>query len=98
MRYKDGRNRFSPCFNRDTATYCIVFCGCIWLLGDFVSPAIATTDRITGAEAVARMSVILGSPEQFADNMKNSTQDFIKDHFGSMAIAVAFGIAIRMRG
>jgi hypothetical protein len=29
--------------------------------------------------------------------MKNSTQDFIADHFGTMAIAAAFGIAIRMR-
>jgi hypothetical protein len=88
--------RFNGCHSCRLAALSIVLgCG-FWVLGDTFSPAIAG-DRITGAEAVARMSVVLGSPEQFADNMKNSTQDFIADHFGSMAIACAFGIAIRMR-
>jgi hypothetical protein len=72
-------------------------CGDIWLLGDSVRFLISA-DRITGEQAVARMKVILGTPQAFADNMKASTQDFIADHFGAMAIACAFGIAIRMRG
>ncbi|MCC3575243.1 MAG: hypothetical protein JGK30_25960 [Microcoleus sp. PH2017_40_RAT_O_B] len=46
---------------------------------------------------MANIQSLLGSPEQFALDMKTTTQDFIKDHFGSMAIAAAFGIAIRMR-
>jgi hypothetical protein len=88
--------RFNGCHFSPLAALFIVFgCG-FWVLGDTFSPAIAG-DRITGPEAVAKMSVVLGSPEQFADNMKMSTQDFIADHFGSMAIACAFGIAIRMR-
>lgn len=89
-------SRFNGCRFSRLASFLAVFGCSFWFLGYFVSPAIAT-DRITGAQAVAKMSVILGSPEQFADNMKNSTQDFIADHFGSMAIACAFGIAIRMR-
>jgi hypothetical protein len=88
--------RFNGCHSRRLATLFIVFgCG-FWLLGNSFSSAIAT-DRITGPQAVSRMSLVLGSPDQFATNMKNSTQDFIADHFGSMAIAAAFGIAIRMR-
>jgi hypothetical protein len=43
------------------------------------------------------MSAILGSSEQFSNDLKNSTQDFIQDHFGTMAIATALGIAIRIR-
>jgi hypothetical protein len=69
----------------------------VWLLGDSVR-FLASADRITGSQAVAKMRVILGTPQAFADNMKASTQDFITDHFGAMAIACAFGIAIRMRG
>jgi hypothetical protein len=72
-------------------------CGDIWLLGDSVCFLISA-DRITGEQAVGRMKAILGTPQAFADNMKASTQDFIADHFGAMAIACAFGIAIRMRG
>jgi hypothetical protein len=84
-------NGRSPC---RLAAFSIVLSLPFWLLGNFDSFSLAS-GRITGAEAVAKMSAILGSPEQFADNMKLSTQDFIEDHFGSMAIAVAFGIAIR---
>jgi hypothetical protein len=76
-----------------------IFCSLFWFLGNSFSPAIAVSpgDRITGAQAVERMSAVLGSPDRFASHMKDSTQDFIADHFGSMAIACAFGIAIRMR-
>ncbi|HAT77550.1 MAG TPA: hypothetical protein DCS19_12170 [Flavobacterium sp.] len=88
--------RFNFHYSSPLATLSIVFGCSFWFLGNFVSPALAT-DRITGAEAISKMKIVLGSPEQFADNMKNSTQDFINDHFGSMAIACAFGIAIRMR-
>lgn len=71
--------------------------GDIWLLGDSVR-FLASADRITGEQAVSRMKAVLGTPQALADNMKASTQDFIADHFGAMAIACAFGIAIRMRG
>jgi hypothetical protein len=54
-------------------------------------------DRITGAQAVATLQTFLGTPEQFIADMKSTTQDFIQDHFGSLAIAAAFGIAVRMR-
>ena len=94
----DDARRFTRSYSRGLASFPIVFCGTLWILGNFVSPAIASSGRITGADAVARMSAILGSPQTFADNMKNTTQDFIQDHFGTMAIACAFGIAIRMRG
>lgn len=83
--------------SRCLASFSGVICGDIWLLGDSVC-FLASADRITGEQAVARMRVILGTPEAFAANMKASTQDFIADHFGAMAIACAFGIAIRMRG
>jgi hypothetical protein len=79
------------------ASFSGLISGDIWLLGDSIR-FLASADRITGEQAVARMRVILGTPEAFAANMKASTQDFIADHFGAMAIACAFGIAIRMRG
>jgi hypothetical protein len=79
------------------ASFSDFVCGDVWLLGDSVR-FLASADRITGEQAVARMRTILGTPEAFADNMRVSTQDFIADHFGAMAIACAFGIAIRMRG
>jgi hypothetical protein len=88
--------RFNFHYSSSLATLSIVFGCSFWFLGNFVSPALAT-DRITGAQAVENLSRILGSPDTFEANMKNTTQDFISDHFGSMAIAAAFGIAIRMR-
>jgi len=91
---KDG---FDGNSSRRLASFSGFIGGDIWLLGDSVR-FLASADRITGEQAVARMRVILGTPEAFAANMKASTQDFIQDHFGAMAIACAFGIAIRMRG
>ncbi|MEG5044614.1 hypothetical protein [Microcoleus sp. B4-C1] len=88
--------RLNGCHSCRLAALSIILgCG-FWVLGDTFSFAVAG-DRITGAQAVERISTVLGSPEQFAENMRLSTQDFIADHFGSMAIACAFGIAIRMR-
>jgi hypothetical protein len=93
---KDGFDDSYSCF---VASFSGVIGGDIWVLGDsvrFLSSAGA--NRITGEQAVARMRTILGTPQAFAENMRLSTQDFIADHFGAMAIACAFGIAIRMRG
>ena len=88
--------RLDGCPSRRLAALSIILgCG-FWFWGNFNCSALAA-DRITRAQAVANLSVILGSPEQFAADMKESTQDFIKDHFGSLAIAAAFRIAIRMR-
>jgi len=95
MSFENAR-RFISSYPRGVASLFIILCGAVWILGNFVSPAIAN-GRITGPEAVARLSLVLGSPQRFSDDMKNSTQDFIADHFGTMAIAAAFGIAIRMR-
>lgn len=90
---------FNGRYDGRLAALFIVQCCCFWILGNsFGSVALAANiDRITGAEAVERMRQVLGEPQIFEDNMKNSTQDFIEDHFGSMAIATAFAIAIRMK-
>jgi hypothetical protein len=90
-------NGFNGSNSRRLASFSGSECGDVWLLGDSVR-FLASVDRITGSQAVSKMRVILGTPQAFADNMKASTQDFIADHFGAMAIACAFGIAIRMRG
>jgi hypothetical protein len=88
--------RFDGRHSRSFAAFSIIL-GCVfWFFGNFNCSALAVVS-ITGTQVVANLSVILGSPEQFAADMKESTQDFIKDHFGSRAIAAAFGIAIRMR-
>ena len=86
--------RFNGCSSCRLAAFSIILCCPLWFLGNINSFSLAS-GRITGAEAVARMSAILGSPEAFAENMKLSTQDFIKDHFGSMAVACAFGLAMK---
>jgi hypothetical protein len=92
-----GADRFNGCHPCRLAAFSLVLgCG-FWLLGNSHCSALAATDRVTGAEAVSRMSQVLGSPATFQQDMKTSTQDFIADHFGTMAIAAAFGIAIRMR-
>ncbi len=88
--------RFNFRCSSPLTTLSIIFGCSFWFLGNLISPALAI-DRITGAETISKIKIVLGSPEQFADNMKNYTQDFINDNFGSMAIACAFGIAIRMR-
>ena len=89
----------NDCHDGCLAALFIVQCCCFWVLGNsFGSVAVAVNaNRITGAQAVERMRQVLGDPQVFEDNMKNSTQDFIEDHFGSMAIATAFAIAIRMK-
>ncbi|HEY0057342.1 MAG TPA: hypothetical protein VGB63_18475 [Pedobacter sp.] len=90
-------NEFNGSGSRCLASFSGFISGDIWVLGDSVR-FLASVDRITGEEAVSRMRTILGTPQAFAENMRLSTQDFIADHFGAMAIACAFGIAIRMRG
>jgi hypothetical protein len=90
-------NGFNGSGSRCLASFSGLVSGNIWVLGDSVR-FLASADRITGEEAVSRMRTILGTPQAFAENMRLSTQDFIADHFGAMAIACAFGIAIRMRG
>lgn len=80
------------------AAHFVIQCCLFWVLGDSFGFVGATNiDRITGAEAVDRMRQVLGDPALFESNMRESTEDFIKDHFGSMAIATAFAIAIRMK-
>jgi hypothetical protein len=87
-------NGLNGCNSCGLATLLVIQCCCIWFLVDINSPVLAV-DRITGEQAVARMAQVLGTPEAFAADMKESTQDFIRDHFGSLAVATAFGIAIR---
>jgi len=87
-------NGLNGCNSCGLATLLVIQCCCIWFLVDINSPVLAD-DRITGEQAVARMAQVLGTPEAFAADMKESTEDFIKDHFGSLAVATAFGIAIR---
>jgi len=91
--------RFSPYRFSYLAARFAFFCGLLWLLGDtFCLLAFANTaNRTTGAQAVAILQKVLGSPEDLILDMKSTTQDFIQDHFGTLAIAAAFGIAIRMR-
>jgi hypothetical protein len=86
--------RFNGCTFGCLVTLFIIFCSGLWLLGDFNRPVLAS-DRITGEQAIAKMSAVLGTPEAFAADMKESVQDFITDPFGSLAVATAFGIAIK---
>jgi hypothetical protein len=88
--YRFSRHRFSY-----LATCFAFLCGLLWFLGDTL--CFLANARTTGAEAVANLQQVLGSPEDLILDMKNTTQDFIQDHFGSLAMAAAFGIAIRMR-
>lgn len=90
--YRFGRYRFSY-----LATCFAFLCGLLWFLGDTFCVLAFAAGRTTGAEAVATLQQVLGSPEQLIADMKSTTQDFIQDHFGSLAMAAAFGIAIRMR-
>ena len=90
-------NGFNGSGSRYLASFSGSLSGDILLLGDSIR-FLVSADRITGEQAVARMRVILGTSQAFADNMRASTQDCIADHVGAMAIACAFGIAIRMRG
>lgn len=91
-------HRFNGCFFGYLTAHFIIQCCLFWVLGNsFGFVAAANVDRITGAEAVDRMKQVLGDPQTFETNMRESTEDFTKDHFGSMAIATAFAIAIRMK-
>jgi hypothetical protein len=90
-------NGFNGSRSRCLASFSGSECGDIWLLGDSVRFLAFCRSHYRRASSCKNES-ILGTPQAFADNMKASTQDFIADHFGAMAIACAFGIAIRMRG
>ena len=87
-------NGLNGCNSCGFAALLVIQCCCIWFLVDINSPVLAV-DRITGEQAVARMAQVLGTPEAFAADMKESTEDFIKDHFGSLAIAAAFSLGVR---
>lgn len=91
------RFRFNGCRPRYLASCFAFFCCLLWFLGDTFCVLALANGRTTGAEAVATLQQVLGNPEDLILDMKNTTQDFIQDHFGSLAMAAAFGIAIRMR-
>ena len=99
MHDSNSRSRFNGRRFGYLAACLAFFCCVLWILGDtFCTSVIAAgVDRITGAQAVATLQALLGTPEQFIADMKSTTQDFIQDHFGSLAIAAAFGIAVKMR-
>src|SRR4028119_2273976 len=64
--------RFDGRHSRSFAAFSIIL-GCVfWFFGNFNCSALAVVS-ITGVQAVANLSVILGSPEQFAADMKEST-------------------------
>jgi len=64
--------RLDGCHSCRLAALSIIL-GCdFWFLGNFNCSALAVVS-ITGVQAVANLSVILGSPEQFAADMKEST-------------------------
>ena len=71
-----------------------IWCCTFWLLGNSYSFALAGSP-ITGAQAVAQMREILGDPTTFVQILKEDVEVFIKDHFGSLAIAAAFSLAMR---
>jgi len=50
MSAKDAR-RFNRSHSRGVASFSMVFCGAVGILGNSVSPAIATTGRITGVQS-----------------------------------------------
>jgi hypothetical protein len=87
-------NGLNGCNSCGLAALFVIQCCCIWFLVDINSPVLAV-DRITGEQAVARMAQVLERLKRLQADMKESTEDFIKDHFGSLAVATAFGIAIR---
>jgi hypothetical protein len=65
-------DRLDGCHSCRWAALSIIL-GCdFWLLGNFNCSALAAVS-ITGVQAVANLSVIRGSPEQFAADMKEST-------------------------
>lgn len=97
MHDSSSRSRFNGRRFGYLAACFAFFCCLLWILGHTFCTSVIAADRITGAEAVANLQAILGSPEEFIADMKSTTQDFIQDHFGSLAIAAAFGIAVRMR-
>ena len=97
MHDSNSRSRFNGCRSRYLATRFAFFCCLLWILGNTFCTSVIAADKITGAQAVATLQALLGTPEQFIADMKSTTQDFIQDHFGSLAIAAAFGIAVRMR-
>lgn len=71
-----------------------IWCCSLWLLGNSYSFALAGSP-VTGAQAVSQMRQILGDPTAFIQNLKEDVEAFIHDHFGSLAIAAAFSMAIR---
>ncbi len=97
MHDPNSRFRFNGRRPRYLASCFAFFCCLLWILGNTFCTSVIAVDRITGTQAVSTLQAILGSPEDFISDMKSTTQDFIKDHFGSLAMAAAFGIAIRMR-
>ncbi len=97
MHDSNSRYRFNGRRSRYLASCFAFFCCLFWFLGDTFCFAVVAHDRTTGPEAVAILQEILGSPEQFIADIRSITQGFIEDHFGSLAIAAAFGIAVRMR-
>lgn len=80
------------CLRQRFLIYIALFCAVILVLGH--SQSVLAGGK-TAAEAISQMDEILGDPEDFATEIRLNVQDFIADHFGSLAIATGFSIVVR---
>ncbi|MDB9514141.1 hypothetical protein PN499_23345 [Kamptonema animale CS-326] len=80
------------CLRQRFLIYIALFCAVVFVLGHS-QPVLAGGK--TAAEAISQMDEILGDPEEFATEIRLNVQDFIADHFGSLAIATGFSIVVR---
>ncbi|WP_449420108.1 hypothetical protein [Phormidium nigroviride] len=81
------------CLRQRFLIYIAIFCAVVFVLGHS-QPVLAGGGK-SAAEAISQMDEILGDPEDFATEIRLNVQDFIADHFGSLAIATGFSIVVR---
>ncbi|KKD38784.1 MAG: hypothetical protein WAN66_14145 [Limnoraphis robusta] len=73
----------------------LVCCSYVCLLG-FPDGVLATVPPPKSAsEAIADIDRVLGDPDDFVNDVWDGVNSFVGEHFGSMAVATGFGIAIR---
>lgn len=91
MRTKSGHCAVHPFafFAVTTFSYLLLSVVCILGISDRVLAAKSASQAISDIDAV------LGDPNEFVDDVWVGVNSFVSEHFGAMAVATGFGIAIR---
>lgn len=78
-------------FNNAFATPIVIIFITLFLLLGSPNSVLAKT----ASQAISDFDSIMGTPDDFVEEIYSAAEDFMKDHFASLVVAVAFSLGLK---